>query len=180
MLEGLCHVNCPQRTDCQCSSTVMFWGIWRKTFGTNNLHNSNWVFHNDNGTAYSMLKTREFFIRTSTIVAPYPLNPLSLDLAPCDFFHFSKMKFKLKGRRLNSLKTYHKNLFSHRGGDPARITNGAWHADRTGLLGSVQIWQYNAMWPLTHEAATACFYYACMTIPRVAWSVLNRNNFRTF
>jgi hypothetical protein len=33
-------------------------------------------------------------------VIPYP--PYTLDLAPCDFFLFPKMKLKLKGRRFDT------------------------------------------------------------------------------
>jgi hypothetical protein len=35
-------------------------------------------------------------------VIPHP--PDSLDLAPCDFFLFPKMKLKLKGRRFDSIE----------------------------------------------------------------------------
>ena len=62
----------------------------------------NWVLHHDNAPAHSALKTREFFGCTNTIVAPHP--PYSPDLAPCDFFLFPKMKFKLKGRRFDTVE----------------------------------------------------------------------------
>jgi hypothetical protein len=35
-------------------------------------------------------------------VIPHP--PYSPDLAPCDFFLFPKMKFKLKGRRFDTIE----------------------------------------------------------------------------
>jgi hypothetical protein len=35
-------------------------------------------------------------------VIPHP--PYSLDLAPCDFFLFPKMKFKLKGGRFDTVE----------------------------------------------------------------------------
>jgi hypothetical protein len=35
-------------------------------------------------------------------VIPHP--PYSPDLAPCDFFHFPKMKLKLKGRRFDTIE----------------------------------------------------------------------------
>jgi hypothetical protein len=47
------------------------------------------------------------------------------DVAPCDFFLFPKMKFKLQGR-----VWYH-------WGNPCWITDSAWCSDRKGLPGSV-------------------------------------------
>lgn len=35
-------------------------------------------------------------------IIPHP--PYSPDLAPCDFFLFPKMKFKLKGRRFDTIE----------------------------------------------------------------------------
>jgi hypothetical protein len=37
-------------------------------------------------------------------VAVIPHTPYSLDLAPCDFFLFIKMKLKLKGRRFDTIE----------------------------------------------------------------------------
>jgi hypothetical protein len=44
----------------------------------------------------------QFLASTNTTVIPHPLY--SPDFAPCDFFLFSKMKFKLKMRRFNSIE----------------------------------------------------------------------------
>jgi predicted acetyltransferase len=37
-------------------------------------------------------------------MAVIPHLPYSLDLAPCDFFLFPKMKLKLKGRRFDTIE----------------------------------------------------------------------------
>jgi hypothetical protein len=42
-------------------------------------------------------KQQQFLAKHKMAVVPHP--PCSPDLAPCDFFLFSKMKMKLKGRR---------------------------------------------------------------------------------
>ena len=49
----------------------------------------------DNVPAYAALLTRRFLTDNNRTVVPHP--PYSLDLAPCDFFLFPKLKMKLKG-----------------------------------------------------------------------------------
>jgi transposase len=59
----------------------------------------NWLFHDDNAPSHRVLITHEFLAHNSIITLPHP--PYSPDLAPCNFFLFSKMKLKLKGRRFD-------------------------------------------------------------------------------
>jgi hypothetical protein len=42
------------------------------------------------------LKTTEFVTNSNMVIVPHP--PYSLDLVPCDFTLFPKLKMKLKGR----------------------------------------------------------------------------------
>ena len=44
----------------------------------------------------------QFLAKNKIAVIPHP--PYSPDLAPCDFFLFSKMKLKLKGRRFDTIE----------------------------------------------------------------------------
>jgi hypothetical protein len=59
----------------------------------------NWMLHDDNAPSHRALVTREFLAHNGIITLPHP--PYSPDLAPCDFFLFSKRKLKLKGRRFD-------------------------------------------------------------------------------
>jgi len=45
---------------------------------------------------------RQFLAKNKIAVIPHP--PYSPDSATCDFFLFSKMKFKLKGRRFDTIE----------------------------------------------------------------------------
>jgi hypothetical protein len=48
------------------------------------------------------LFTQQFLAKTKMAIIPYP--PYFPDLAPCEFFLFSKLKLKLKGQRLNTIE----------------------------------------------------------------------------
>jgi hypothetical protein len=62
-------------------------------------HNS-WALHHDNALAHTSLVVRQFLASMKTTFIPHPRY--SLDLAPCDFFLFPKMKLKIKGQRSDS------------------------------------------------------------------------------
>jgi histone-lysine N-methyltransferase SETMAR len=51
--------------------------------------NNSWALHHDNAPAHTSL-VRQFLASTKVTFIPHP--PYSLDLAPCDFFLFPKMK----------------------------------------------------------------------------------------
>jgi transposase len=59
-------------------------------------HNHNWLLHHDNAPAHTSLKTTEFVTNNNMVIVPHP--PYSLDLAPCDFALFPKLKMKSKGQ----------------------------------------------------------------------------------
>ena len=89
------------------SFTVRFWSGWGRAFGatiqtsgrkttgfsttTTCLLTHHLLFNN-----YWLPKTLQWF--------PTPHSP---DLAPCDFFLFSKMKLRLKGRRFDTTEEIH-------------------------------------------------------------------------
>lgn len=56
--------------------------------------------HQDNAPAHSARVTQEFLASTQLTLLPHP--PYSPDLAPADFFLFSKIKKNLKGKRFDS------------------------------------------------------------------------------
>jgi len=65
-----------------------------------------WVLQHDNAPAHTALSIREFLAKKNIPVLPHP--PYSPDLAPCDFYLFSKLKSKLKGHHSGRWKTYKK------------------------------------------------------------------------
>jgi len=58
--------------------------------------NQSWVLHHDNAPAHLSFLVRNFLAKNETTVVPQP--PYSPDLAPADFFMFSKLKSTVKGR----------------------------------------------------------------------------------
>jgi transposase len=65
------------------------------------------VLHHDNAPAYSSSLVRNFLAKNETMVVPQPTY--SPDLAPADFFLFSKLKSTLKGRRFDTFDEIQKN-----------------------------------------------------------------------
>lgn len=63
---------------------------------------NSWFLHHDNAPSHTALILREFFAKNSTNIVPQP--PYSPDLAPCDFWLFSKLKRPLRGNRFESIE----------------------------------------------------------------------------
>jgi hypothetical protein len=61
--------------------------------------NHNRLLHHDSAS----LKITEFVTNNNMVIIPHP--PYSLDLAPCNFALFPKLKMKLKGRHLEQCLT---------------------------------------------------------------------------
>jgi hypothetical protein len=59
-----------------------------------------WLLHHDNAPSHVSVLIQQFLAKNK--MAVFPQRPFSPDLAPCDFFLFPKMKFKLKGRRFDT------------------------------------------------------------------------------
>ena len=60
-----------------------------------------WFLHHDNAPSHTALILRDFFAKNSTHIVPQPAY--SPDLAPCDFWLFSKLKSPLRGHRFDSI-----------------------------------------------------------------------------
>jgi len=63
--------------------------------------NGSWVLHQDNVLAHNALSAKMFLTKHKiTVLERLPYSP---DLAPCDFFLFTKMKSVLQGTRFESV-----------------------------------------------------------------------------
>jgi len=80
-------------------------GIWLKR--PDKWKKNNWFLRHDNAPARLSLAVRQFLTSRNIRVNPCPPLPNSPDLAPCDFFLFSKMKLRLKGRRFDTTEEIH-------------------------------------------------------------------------
>ena len=65
-----------------------------------------WVLQHDNAPAHTVLSIREFLAKKNIPVLPHP--PYSPDLAPCDFYLFPKLKWKLKGHHFGTMENIQK------------------------------------------------------------------------
>ena len=65
-----------------------------------------WVLQNDNTPAHTVLSIRELLAKKNIPILPHP--PYSPDLAPCDFYLFSKLKSKLKGHHFWTMENIQK------------------------------------------------------------------------
>jgi hypothetical protein len=60
------------------------------------------VFHHDNAPSHTSVLSEQRLEINKIAVIPNP--PYSLELAPCGFFLFPKLKFKLKVRRFDPIE----------------------------------------------------------------------------
>lgn len=58
------------------------------------------LLHHDNASSHTALRTREFLENSGLKTLPHP--PYSPDLAPCDFWLFSRIKDELRGKRFST------------------------------------------------------------------------------
>ena len=63
--------------------------------------NASWILHHDNTPAQNALSVKRYLAKNNIPVMEHPLY--SLDLAPCDFFLFPKIKSAPKGTRFESV-----------------------------------------------------------------------------
>lgn len=63
---------------------------------------NSWFLHHDNAPSHTALVIRDHFAKNSTHTVPQP--PYSPDLAPCDFWLFSKLKRPLRGHRFDTIE----------------------------------------------------------------------------
>ena len=72
---------------------------------------NNWVLHHDNAPCHMAISVIEFLAKKGIPVVPQP--PYSLDLSPCNFFLFPKLKFYLKGRHFGMVRNIKKAVPDH-------------------------------------------------------------------
>nr|APL98296.1 truncated putative DD34D transposase [Bactrocera tryoni] len=64
--------------------------------------NNSWILHHDNAPSHKAIIVNEFLAKHSTnIIEQAPYSP---DMAPCDFFLFSTLKYPLRGTRFDSIE----------------------------------------------------------------------------
>ena len=61
-----------------------------------------WHFHQDNAPVHNSILVTYYLTKMDIKTVPQPLN--SLDLAPCDFCLFPKLKEKLRGCRYETIE----------------------------------------------------------------------------
>ncbi|CAK9816200.1 Mariner Mos1 transposase [Anthophora plagiata] len=64
--------------------------------------NNSWFLHHDNAPSHTALVIRDHLSKNSTHIVPQPAY--SPDLAPCDFWLFSKLKRPLRGHRFETVE----------------------------------------------------------------------------
>jgi len=69
--------------------------------------NNTWMLHHDNAPAHASLLICEFLTKHEMTVVPQP--PCSSDMAPAEFFLFSKLKSSLKGRWFQTVEEIEEN-----------------------------------------------------------------------
>ena len=69
-----------------------------------------WLLHHDNGPVHSSCMIHDFLIKREMKIVPQP--PCSSDLAPADFFLFTKLKSVLKVWRSEFVKEINENLLA--------------------------------------------------------------------
>jgi hypothetical protein len=70
-----------------------------------------WVLHHDNAPAHTALSIRDFLAKKNIPELPHP--PYSPNVAPCDFYLFSKLKLKLKVRYFGTMENITDELHTH-------------------------------------------------------------------
>ena len=63
---------------------------------------NSFILHHDNAQCHTLLLVRQFLSNRNFMVCPHP--PYSPDLAPCDFWLFSKVKMAMKGKRFELIQ----------------------------------------------------------------------------
>ena len=76
--------------------------LWKRVERVRRDVADDWVLQHDNAPAHTALSFGEFLAKKNIPVLPHP--PYSQDLAPCDFFLFSKLKSKLKGHHFGTME----------------------------------------------------------------------------
>jgi hypothetical protein len=70
--------------------------------------NHNWLPHHDNAPTHTSLKTTDFVTNNNMVIVIHP--PYLLDLAPCHFTFFPKLKMKQNGCHFETVSEIQREL----------------------------------------------------------------------
>lgn len=105
---GVPQISSP-RTECESLFTQQFFNAFKKQFIINGLTNDFWYL-TSTPKQYTLLSSHEcqFLVKHSILVFPHP--PYSLDLVPCNFLSFPRLKITLKCRRYQDIAETQLNM----------------------------------------------------------------------
>ncbi|UYV60373.1 hypothetical protein LAZ67_1000972 [Cordylochernes scorpioides] len=87
--------------------------------------------YHDNATSHTAFIITNFLARSNTPVIPHP--PYSLDLAPCDFFLFPRLKREMKGKHWETVENIQHHVTTFLRSIPVEEFQGAFQALQTRL-----------------------------------------------
>ncbi|UYV78666.1 hypothetical protein LAZ67_16002325 [Cordylochernes scorpioides] len=87
--------------------------------------------YHDNATSHTAFIITNFLARSNTPVIPHP--PYRLDLAPCDFFLFPRLKRELKGKHWETVENIQHHVTTFLRSIPVEEFQGAFQAWQTCL-----------------------------------------------
>ncbi|UYV65641.1 hypothetical protein LAZ67_3004938 [Cordylochernes scorpioides] len=87
--------------------------------------------YHDNATSHTAFIITNFLARSNTPVIPHP--PYSLDLAPCDFFLFPRLKREMKGKHWETVENIQHHVTTFLRSIPVEEFQGAFQAWQTRL-----------------------------------------------
>ncbi|UYV64113.1 hypothetical protein LAZ67_2006599 [Cordylochernes scorpioides] len=87
--------------------------------------------YHDNATSHTAFIITNFLARSNTPVIPHP--PYSLDLAPCDFFLFPRLKREMKGKHWETVENIQHQVTTFLRSIPVEEFQGAFQAWQTRL-----------------------------------------------
>ena len=70
-----------------------------------------WILYHDNAPAHTALSVKQFLVSKQITILHHP--PYLLDLSPCNFFLFPKLKGILKGTRFQGVKDIKIRMMRH-------------------------------------------------------------------
>ncbi|UYV63716.1 hypothetical protein LAZ67_2005414, partial [Cordylochernes scorpioides] len=110
--------------------------------------------YHDNDTSHTAFIITNFLARSNTPVIPHP--PYSLDLAPCDFFLFPRLKREMKGKHWETVENIQHHVTTFLRSIPVEEFHGAFQAWQTRLRNDASQVAYGAVAYLWSEVDGIC------------------------
>ncbi|UYV76009.1 PGM2 [Cordylochernes scorpioides] len=138
--------------------------------------------YHDNATSHTAFIITNFLARSNTPVIPHP--PYSLDLAPCDFFLFPRLKREMKGKHWETVENIQHHVTTFLRSIPVEGFQGAFQAWQTRLRkpkeenGYRIYWENGALINTPHDKAIQDSILANLKPWQSAWefSLLNSHH----